>query len=78
MYIYEIIDIFLTSPILPVTNHIFSFADFFFSCDQWTYISLIMGFDLFTVGISQATGMDPHDIAATLQLLNMIQKRDGK
>ena len=30
------------------------------------------------VGISQATGMDPHDIAATLQLLNMVQKRDGK
>lgn len=32
----------------------------------------------FFVGISQATGMDPHDIAATLQLLNMVQKRDGK
>ena len=29
-------------------------------------------------GISKSTGMDPHDIAATLQILNMVQKRDGK
>jgi len=30
------------------------------------------------LGISKSTGMDPHDIAATLQILNMVQKRDGK
>lgn len=29
-------------------------------------------------GISKSTGMDPHDIAATLQILNMVYKRDGK
>jgi len=28
--------------------------------------------------ISQATGMDPHDIAATLQQLNVVQLRNGK
>ena len=29
-------------------------------------------------GISKSTGMDPHDIAATLQILNMVHKKDGK
>ena len=28
--------------------------------------------------ISKATGMDPHDIAATLQILNMVIRKDNK
>lgn len=28
--------------------------------------------------ISRSTGMDPHDIAATLQQLNMVQRKDEK
>ena len=32
----------------------------------------------FFLAISEATGMDPHDIAATLQQLNVVQLRNGK
>ena len=28
--------------------------------------------------ISEATGMDPHDIAATLQQLNFVQLKNGR
>jgi hypothetical protein len=31
-----------------------------------------------SVDVCKATGMDPHDIAATLQVLNMVVKKDDK
>ena len=41
-------------------------------------VLILMYLHNFIIAISQATGMDPHDIAATLQQLEVVQLRNGK